>query len=323
MGTGAKDMKKRALPALLALLLMVLPVSAAAGIRFETDSLLPIGQGDQGSMVRRVQGRLIQLGFAYGLPDGQFGSQTAQAVRWAQRYLNKLGYSFTVDGKVDEALYQVLMAGAFPESDGALRQADQGDNVTRLQRRLLLLGYMNSVTGTYGSQTRAAVAAFQARNGLDSDGVAGPQTRRAIYASSALPAQSVEHPLLVYVSTAEQRVYVYRWTDQGYEGPARTFVCSTGKAGSPTITGIYQTQEHCGEWYWFNAYQVWAKYAIRIRGPYLFHSTLFSRRSDDSAQQSSIRALGQKASHGCIRMAVEDIYWLYQNTEKGFTTIIY
>ena len=316
-------MGKRTLTVLLAILLALLPVSATAGMRFETGSVLPLGQGDAGAIVRRVQARLIQLGFAYGLPDGQYGSQTAQAVRGAQRYLNHLGYGLAVDGKVDEKLYQALMAQPFPESEDSLRRADQGDQVTRLQRRLLLLGYMNSVTGTYGSQTQAAVSAFQARNGLPSDGVAGPQTRALLYSDKAVAAESVQHQLMVYVSIAEQRIYVYQWGDGGYQGPVRTFLCSTGKDGSATITGIYQTQEHCGEWYWFNQYQVWAKYAIRIRGPYLFHSTLFSRRDDSSAQQSSIRALGKKASHGCIRMAVEDILWLYNHTEKGFTTIIY
>lgn len=307
----------------LILALTLCPACASAGIQMETGSLLPIGMGDDGNLTRRVQERLIELGFSFGLPDGLYGYQTSQAVKWAQRSLNSSGIPSLVNGEVDEVLYHCLMADDFPVSNTELKLASWGDEVTRLQRRLLMLGYLSTVTGTYASITQVAVAAFQARNGLLPDGVASKETLAALYSKDAIPAQSPEHELLVYVSCAEQRVYVYKWAEGKYSGPIKTFLCSTGTKGSDTITGVFKTQEHCGEWYYFGAFDVWAKYAIRVRGPYLFHSTLYSRRDDDTAQQSSIRALGRKDSHGCIRLAIDDIFWLYHNTKPGFVAIIY
>lgn len=64
-----------------------------------------------------------------------------------------------------------------------LRFNDRGDEVRRLQRRLIELGYMpkGSADGAYGYQTYNAVRDFQRANGLSSDGVAGPATLTQLY----------------------------------------------------------------------------------------------------------------------------------------------
>ena len=56
-----------------------------------------------------------------------------------------------------------------------------------LQRRLIELGWLSgSVTGTYDERTAAAVSAFQKKtSGLWEDGIAGPDTLRALYSSGA------------------------------------------------------------------------------------------------------------------------------------------
>src|SRR4051812_12413519 len=56
-----------------------------------------------------------------------------------------------------------------------LKVGSRGAAVKKLQRRL-----PGSVTGYYGSQTKAAVKRFQRANGLRADGVAGPATLRAL-----------------------------------------------------------------------------------------------------------------------------------------------
>ena len=73
------------------------------------------------------------------------------------------------------------------QKDYYLRLGTSGAKVETLQRRLIELGWMSGkVTGNFDSATEAAVIAFQERTrGLWSDGVAGPETLRALYSSGA------------------------------------------------------------------------------------------------------------------------------------------
>lgn len=65
-----------------------------------------------------------------------------------------------------------------PES--VLSLGDRGPEVVALQERLNQLDTNLSVDGVFGTGTRAAVVAFQARSGLRPDGVVGPQTKAAL-----------------------------------------------------------------------------------------------------------------------------------------------
>ena len=57
----------------------------------------------------------------------------------------------------------------------------RGNDVAELQRALAQLGLKpGKADGAYGPRTRKALRAFQRRNGLKADGVAGPKTVGAI-----------------------------------------------------------------------------------------------------------------------------------------------
>lgn len=67
-----------------------------------------------------------------------------------------------------------------------LRMGTAGDEVTRLQERLKELGfYTGEVDGKFGQGTAEAVKLFQAQHNLDVDGIAGSDTRNALYAATA------------------------------------------------------------------------------------------------------------------------------------------
>lgn len=62
-----------------------------------------------------------------------------------------------------------------------LQLGTQGSDVETLQSRLQGLGYFNGpLTGYYGSITEEAVTRFQRLNGLDPDGIYGPDTDRVL-----------------------------------------------------------------------------------------------------------------------------------------------
>lgn len=61
------------------------------------------------------------------------------------------------------------------------KYGSSGEEVRQIQDKLKRWGYYNgNVDGIYGSQTTAAVKAFQKKNGLSVDGIAGSQTLAAM-----------------------------------------------------------------------------------------------------------------------------------------------
>lgn len=73
-------------------------------------------------------------------------------------------------------------------SSGVLKIKMEGDAVTEAQERLQSLGYLNKVTGYFGTDTESAVKAFQTNNGLTADGMIGPSTSEALMSEDAKPA---------------------------------------------------------------------------------------------------------------------------------------
>lgn len=79
------------------------------------------------------------------------------------------------------------------ETSTVLQKGDKGDAVKSLQEKLVALGYLSGpADGKYGSDTVAAVKAFQRDNGLTIDGMAGTLTLSAL--SSASGTTSGDNP---------------------------------------------------------------------------------------------------------------------------------
>jgi len=64
-----------------------------------------------------------------------------------------------------------------------LREGMSGQEVLEMQTKLQSLGFIEpgSLDGIYGTVTLSAVIEFQGDNGIDGDGIAGPETLSAIY----------------------------------------------------------------------------------------------------------------------------------------------
>ena len=67
-----------------------------------------------------------------------------------------------------------------------LKQGSKGPDVTNLQQKLKDLGFdPKGVDGNFGPGTKAAVIAFQKSKGLQTDGIAGPNTLAALQSASS------------------------------------------------------------------------------------------------------------------------------------------
>ncbi|SKA81443.1 L,D-transpeptidase catalytic domain [Caloramator quimbayensis] len=130
-------------------------------------------------------------------------------------------------------------------------------------------------------------------------------------------------PYKIMVSIADQKVYILKIEDDDIK-LEKTMICSTGKDKTPTPTGTFKlppdNSRNVGKWYYFSEFKVYAQYYRRIYKGFLFHSVLFSKPDPKALISSSVKNLGNKASHGCIRLSVEDAKWMYENI-KGGTTV--
>lgn len=82
-----------------------------------------------------------------------------------------------------------------PEKIIQLKSGSRGEEVRILQERLKELGYLDGeADGDYGPATKNAVSAFQRRNSLSVDGIAGKQTQTRLYSPEAMPAPEPAEP---------------------------------------------------------------------------------------------------------------------------------
>ena len=134
--------------------------------------------GDQNDDIKKFQQRLIQLGYLTTKPDGKYGSDTVAAVKRLQENNGLIS-----DGHIGPATKELLLSDTV--SENALNIGDSGDDVNNVQKHLKKLGYLDSVTGYFGSDTHDAVVKFQKRNGLSQDGKVGSATINKLLSSEA------------------------------------------------------------------------------------------------------------------------------------------
>ena len=162
--------------------------------------------GDKGWQVTELQNTLKALGYyTAATPSGVYDTATQNAVKKFQT-----DHKLTVDGvagKKTMRLLSLLAVTPTPSPKAAavvpaatstpltaknvvvMKNGTKGTEVTKLQYRLMELGYYNCrADGVYDSDEIEAVKEFQRKNGLSVDGVAGLETQKAMYAASAVAA---------------------------------------------------------------------------------------------------------------------------------------
>ena len=317
-----------------------LPAAIPAGIGArdsETDATISL-----------IQQRLIDLRYLFDSADGRYGAATAQAVQLFQS-LHNLPQSGTVDGATYKLLFSETAAmgpeptptpyaptgvvsdewkGDILDRDFEVYHEDvqrgsKGAEVTRLQTRLTALWYYSlGIDGQFGGNTERALSYFQKRNGLPETGIADEATQRLLYSDAAKKSDRPSTPYKLVIDVSDQRVYAYEWVNGQYDRLARTMICSTGLPDTPTPIGTWNAGGPCGRWYYFKKFDCWAQYAYRINGPILFHSVIYSEKDTSTLRQSSVNNLGRRASHGCVRLKVEDAKWIYNNCPAGTTVTV-
>lgn len=125
----------------------------------------------------------------------------------------------------------------------------------------------------------------------------------------------------IKVNRQENCVTVYTYDKDGeYTIPVRAMICSSGKDNG-TITGNFNIY-YKADWNpLFN--DVYGKYVSGFSGDYLFHSVPYERSESDTLEVEEYNKLGTDASLGCIRMAVADTKWIFENCDVGTEVEVY
>ena len=231
------------------------------------------------------------------------------------------------DGAVSRNLFRYLMAERFPVFRRTVQHGDSGEEVWRVQNRLIVLDYLYDEADAWLEESTVnALKCFQTVNGLQPTGIADAETQSLLFSDGARGLEKVEQPYLIRVSIDDQRVYVYRWMNGDYTYLIKEMICSTGTYGinaTPKGRFISPGKRNINRWHYFVDHNCWAQYAFIIEGSILFHSVLYSTNSESSLRESSVYALGHRASHGCVRLRVEDAKWIWENCKRGQVIEIY
>ena len=231
--------------------------------------------------------------------------------------------AYRADGVATDELVSFLEDG-FRVYVSDLQSGSKGSDVRRLQTRLKLNNYLSgNVDGHFGSGTRDAVRYFQRLNGLNETGDADEGTQTLLFSDACKVAEYPAYRYRVEVCVSKQRVYVYEWNYGAYSKLVKTMKCTTGAAATPTPLGSFKMGGPCGRWYYFKKFECWAQYASRITGGILFHSVLYSDKNEKTLRAGSVAALGSRASHGCVRLSVDDAKWIYNHIPAGTTCRVY
>lgn len=96
----------------------------------------------------------------------------------------------------------------------------------------------------------------------------------------------------------------------------KSIICSTGSSGYDTPKGSFKISSR-GNWFFNKKYSEGAEYWTSFLGDYLFHSLPMNTNHvviDET--------LGKAASHGCVRMKIEDAKWIFNNINSGTKVIV-
>ena len=122
-------------------------------------------------------------------------------------------------------------------------------------------------------------------------------------------------PYIIMVNSNTHKVGVF----QGWAGnwtPVYYWDCTTGAPSTPTVKGTFRVGS---KGYYFDSGSARCYWYTQFYGNYLFHSVLYSKYNGALMDGR----LGMSLSHGCVRLDINNAYWIYANIPSGTTVVVY
>jgi N-acetylmuramoyl-L-alanine amidase len=194
-----------------------------------------------------------------------------------------------------------------------LRLGDHGKDVAALQRRLAALGYeVHKADGEFGPATNHALVAFQKVNRLDRDGVAGPETMKAL-AHPRLPRPRlggrglhIEADLTLQVVYVVENGKIHETLDAS-SASGRRYVSQGHVRIAHTPEGSFRIERKTKGWHHSALGPLYSP--AYFDGPYAIHG--------------APRVPPFPDSHGCIRITPTAMDGLYGRLVLGTRMLVY
>ena len=122
---------------------------------------------------------------------------------------------------------------------------------------------------------------------------------------------------LVWTDIYRQRTYVFKGEKENWK-LEKSFLCSTGINTRLTPRGFYKLNYKIPYFGVEKGFR--CKNGVVIFRDYMYHSILFD--ATGHYVKEGLYQLGQRVSHGCIRMSEEDSKWFYQTLPMNTTVWI-
>lgn len=323
---------------------------------YEDQGSPTLTKGSASICVYAVQRALVIAGFLNDTPDGKFGKSTLVASKEYMQYAAKEMVAFAqakederisglealsaaempvpvdeaiiteenvvTDGSIDDVWFEFIISGQVSYGP-TLRRGDKSTAVKRMQLRLKTLKYLAAGTdGSFGENTERALKYFQYKNDLEQTGEFDPATQEAIYSETAVVSDEYVSPYKAFVNTRTNTLYIAEWMGTGYDlEHVKSTRCTTGAKATPTVKGTFQAVGQGGV-QWWHMDGCWVQYPFIIYRGYFFHSLLYNNAGDKHPTSASVHNLGKNASHGCVRLQLQDAKWIYENCLPGMTVVI-
>ena len=258
--------------------------------------------GSSGSDVTALQQRLHALGYLdYKGATGYYGTLTKIAVIRFQQ-----NNGLTADGIAGSATTAKLYAASARSL--VLNVGVSGEAVSALQTKLASLGYYTygSVTGYYGSVTKAAVISFQKACGLSADGIAGPATHNKLFSGNAPYAASASAGTIADIALSQNgKPYVL-----GAEGPD-AYDCS-GLIHYAVNNAGYSVPRYSAAVY--SGYSAWTKMtgtsSLKKGDILFFHSDTSSSISHAGIYMGGGEFVHASSGQGRVMVStLDNVYW--------------
>lgn len=121
-------------------------------------------------------------------------------------------------------------------------------------------------------------------------------------------------PYCIKVNKTQNVVTIYTVGEDGYYSvPVKAMICSVGETGN-TPEGLFELGAR-EEWLALEG-DVYGQYATVITGSFLFHSVPYFTQDKGDLEIEEYNKLGTSVSAGCVRLAVIDAKWIYDNCSE-------